>query len=70
MGDEFAHPEVFDLLRNVAPEKTDRRKINAKALGRWIARNARTIADGMRFVQAPAEHKTAVWWIEKVQSGD
>jgi hypothetical protein len=62
-----AHDELFELLRTVAPEKTDREKINAIALGMYLSRNEGSIAEGQCF-RSRITHKQAVWHVEKVKS--
>ncbi|MEA3278437.1 MAG: hypothetical protein U9Q81_24700 [Pseudomonadota bacterium] len=62
-GDESA--ELREVLHDIADE---RGAINRRRLGRWIARHAGQIVDGLRFVRASGKRAAEAWQVESVST--
>jgi len=58
-----AHPELNEAMLEVADERGE---INRRRLGRWIARHASRIVDGLRFVKASGTTSAEQWRVERV----
>jgi hypothetical protein len=61
---EFNNGELREALREVAEERGE---INRRRLGRWIARHAGRIVDGMRFAKASGTTSAERWGIERIK---